>query len=49
MSKPNMTPAALTARFMGFGGLFTAFSVVFDPMTAFAFTVAAYVVIAMSK
>jgi hypothetical protein len=46
MLKPKTPPAALYWKAMSICGLFTTFMVVGDPMTAFAFTLVAYVVMA---
>lgn len=48
MPKLNMTPAALT-KFIGFIALFVTLQNVFDPATAFANSMTAFVVIMKSK
>lgn len=49
MPKLNMTPAALTTKFIGFIALFLALNCAFEPATAFGHAVTAFVVIAKSK
>ena len=46
MLKPKTTSAALHWKAAAICGMFTTFMAVGDPMTAFAFTLVAYVVIA---